>query len=134
MGFLWHPLVVHFPVALWLTSLLFDFVFFKTRDRFFATTSRYLMGLGVLGAGVAIGLGFVDLTQLVAGGVGQALVDQHQLHSRLAYSSTTVYTALFIARWRWRTMPPVLSVGLAILGAALISATAWFGGEIRRVM
>jgi uncharacterized membrane protein len=134
MQFLWHPLVVHFPVALWLTSLLFDLVFFKTQDRFFATTSRYLMGLGVLGAGVAMGLGFVDLTQLVAGGVGQALVDLHQLHSKLAYVATTGYTALFLARWRWRAMPPVLSVGLAILAAALITATAWFGGEIRRVM
>jgi hypothetical protein len=41
---------------------------------------------------------------------------------------------LFLARWRWRAMPPVLSVALAILAAAMITATDWFGGEIRRVM
>lgn len=134
MRYLWHPLIVHFPIALWLTSLFFDLLYLKTRDRVFATTSRYLLGLGVLGAAGAIMLGFVDFIPLVAGGVGQAFVDLHGIHSKLAYTATGVYSVLFLARWRWPQMPTSLSVRLAILAAALISATAWFGGEIRRVM
>ncbi len=134
MRFLLHPLIVHFPVALWLTSFLFDLLFARTRDRFFATTSRYLVGLGVFSAAVAIALGFADLIPLVAGGVGQAFVDLHRIHSRLAYTSTGVYATIFLARWRWRAMPMALYLGMAVVGAVLVSATGWFGGAIRQVM
>ncbi len=134
MRFLLHPLIVHFPVGLWLTSFVFDLLFARTRDRFFAIAARYLIGLGVLAAGGAIVLGFADLIPLVAEGVGQAFVDQHRIHSTLAYVSTAVYSGLFLARWRWHAMPMTLSLGLALIGAVLVSATGWFGGEIRRVM
>ncbi len=134
MGMLFHPLIVHFPVGLWLTSFFFDLLFARTRDRLFALTARYLIGLGVLSAGGAIALGYVDFIPLVAQGVGQAFVDVHRLHSKLAFASTGVYVGVFLARWRWRAMPMALYLGTALAGAVLISATGWFGGEIRRVM
>lgn len=134
MRVLFHPLVVHFPVALWLTSFVFDLLFMKTRQRFFATASSYLMGLGLLSAGVSIALGFVDYIPLVAEGVGQAFIDRHRTHSYLAYAATITYGGIFLARWRWRVMPPVLYVSTAAVAAVLIALTAWFGGEIRRVM
>ncbi len=134
MKFLVHPLISHFPVALWLTSFLFDILFAKTRERFFATASAYLVGVGLLSAAVAIALGFADLIPLVAGGVGQAFVNLHKVHSTLAYTSTATYAMIFFARWRWRTMPPALYLGMAVIGAILISATGWFGGAIRQVM
>ncbi len=134
MRFLVHPLVVHFPVALWLTSFLFDVLFTTTRQRFFATTSAYLVALGLLSAGAAIALGFADYIPLVAEGVGQAFVDLHKVHSALAYASTGMYAVIFVARWRWRAMPVALYLGMAVVGAILISTTTYFGGEIRRVM
>jgi len=134
MGLLFHPLIVHFPVALWLTSFLFDLLFARTRDPFFALIARYLIGLGVLSAAGAIALGFVDFIPLVAQGVGQAFLNIHSLHSRLAYGSTAIYGAMFLGRWRWRVMPTVVYLGTALVGAVLIAATGWFGSEIRRVM
>lgn len=134
MPLLYHPLVVHFPVALWLTSFVFDLLASWKKDAFFATGSRYLIGLGLLGAAVSIILGFVDYIPLVAEGIGQAFVDQHKVHSLLAYLTTLVYGGIFAARWRWRRMPPSLSMGAAIVAAVLISVTGYLGGEIRRVM
>lgn len=134
MPFLYHPLVVHFPVALWLTSFLFDLLYARTGEPFYATASRYLIGLGLLGASVAIVTGFVDYVPLVAEGVGQAFIDQHRTHSVLAYASTVVYGMIFIVRWRGRAMSRGVYAGMAIAGAALIAATGYLGAEIRRVM
>ena len=134
MPFLYHPLVVHFPVALWLTSFLFDLLFVFKKESFFSTASRYLIGLGVLAAGAAIVSGFVDYIPLVREGIGQAFVDRHNVHGLLAYATTVLYAGLFATRWRWPRMPQPLSLGAAIAGAVLISATGYLGGEIRRVM
>ena len=134
MPLLYHPLVVHFPVALWLTSFLFDVLFAVKKQPFFAAVSRFLVGLGVLGAGCSIGAGFVDYVPLVASGVGQAFIDQHRVQSVLAYVTTALYAGLFLARWRWGRLPQGLSLSAAVVGAVLISVTGYLGGEIRRVM
>lgn len=134
MPFLWHPLVVHFPIALWLTSFLFDVLHARTRDLFFATAARYLIGLGLLGAVAATISGFVDYRLLVAQGIGQAFVDRHRVHSLLAYGTTVLYGVLFVLRWRAPHLTPRVSLPLAAAGAALIAVTAYIGGEIRRVM
>ncbi|MDQ7844385.1 MAG: DUF2231 domain-containing protein [Armatimonadota bacterium] len=134
MPFLVHPLLVHFPVALWLTSFLFDLLSLRTSDRFYATASRYLIGLGVLGAVGAIITGFVDYLPLRAQGVGQTFIDRHRTHSLLAYVVTAVYAGIFLLRWRKRGPAGGVAVALAGLGAVLIAITAYLGGEIRRVM
>jgi uncharacterized membrane protein len=134
MPLLYHPLVVHFPVALWLTSFLFDVLGLWRKQPFFAAVSRYLIGLGLIGAAVSMTAGFVDYVGLVAGGIGQAFVDQHRTHSALAYGTTALYAGLFVVRWRWDRLPSSLSLAAALVGAVLISATSYLGGEIRRVM
>src|SRR5574341_427678 len=134
MPSLWHPLVVHFPLALWLTSFLFDLLYAGTSDRFYATASRYLIGLGLLGALVAVVSGFIDYRPLVAQGIGQAFIDQHRLHSRLAYGATVLYAGIFFLRWRVRAMARGPYVIMALVGAGLIAVTGYLGGEIRRVM
>lgn len=121
-------------MALWLTSFLFDLLYARSGQPFYATASRYLIGLGLLGAAVAIGTGFVDYLPLVAEGVGQAFVDQHRTHSLLAYASTALYGLIFVVRWRGRKTSRTAYVGMAVAGAVLIAATGYLGGEIRRVM
>ncbi len=134
MPVLFHPLVVHFPVALWLTSFLFDILGLWKKQLFFTAVARYLIGLGLLGAAVSIAAGFVDYVGLVAGGIGQAFVDQHRVHSTLAYGTTALYAGLFVVRWRWARLPSSLSLAISVVGAVLISTTSYLGGEIRRVM
>lgn len=134
MPFLYHPLVVHFPVALWLTSFVFDVGYAATRDRFFAASSRWLIGLGLLAAALSIVAGFVDYIPLVNQGVGAAFVQQHRVHSVLAYASTLLYAVLFLMRGRGRGMAAGSYLAGALAGAILIAATGYLGGEIRRVM
>lgn len=134
MPFLYHPWVVHFPIALWLTSALFDLLYLRGGDLFFSRASRFLIGLGLLGAVVSIVSGFVDFRPLVAEGIGQAFVDRHRLHSTLAYASTIVYLVSFVLRWRRPNLGRAAIAVLLVLGAGLILGAGYLGGEVRRVM
>ena len=93
-----------------------------------------LLGLGLVGALVAVVSGFADYRPLVAQGIGQAFIDQHVLHSWLAYGSTALYAGMFVLRWRGLAMARGAYVTMAVLAAGLIAATGYLGGEIRRVM
>ncbi len=126
-----HPLVVHFPVALWIVSLLFDVLAWYRQDPLYRRAAYWLVGLGLLGAAVSVGSGWLDLLGYERGGVELGIVRRHWMHSILAYASTVVYLLNFL--WRWRRENRVTSVllGLSILGAILIAVAGYLGGALR---
>jgi len=131
---LWHPLVVHFPIALWLASTFFDVLDRRHADPMFRRMAYWLVGLGLIGAAVSIALGWTDLFAQEAQGVGTALIVKHGYHSWAAYVATATYLANFI--WRWRTDNTAADriLPLSLLGAVLIALTGWLGGDLRSVM
>lgn len=133
MRFLYHPLVVHFPIALWLTSLLFDLLYLGSGDRFYQRGARLLIGLGLLGAIASIVTGFIDFRPLVAEGIGQTFVDRHRVHALAGYGATLTYMVSFVLRLR-PTVSRAAIVILALLGAGFISVAGYVGGEVRAVM
>jgi uncharacterized membrane protein len=129
-----HPLVVHFPVALWLTSLLFDIMARRRDDIAYRRTAYWLVGLGLLTAALSVALGWVDLLVYERGGVDPKFLRRHWIHSLPAYAATLVYLANFL--WRWRTANR-LSGGLLLLsalGGILIAVTGYLGGVLRESM
>jgi len=133
MALLVHPLLVHFPIALWMTAALFDLLFLWRREQFFATTARYLVGLGLLGALASIVSGWRDLITQEMLGVGTALRKEHMPHQLLAYTATIAYLLVFLGRWR-RPSPAGWTIILSLLGAVLIAVTGFVGVELRKVM
>jgi uncharacterized membrane protein len=129
-----HPLVVHFPIGLWLTSTLFDVLARWRADPMFRRMAYWLVGLGLICAAVSIALGWVDLFSLEAQGVGTAVVTKHAYHSWAAYAATAVYSANFVWRWRTDNRAADRILPLSILGAALIAITGYLGGDLRNVM
>lgn len=134
MPFLFHTFAVHFPIALLLTSAVFDVAYLITRDRFYDRAGRLLIGLGLLGALIAITLGFVDFVALVAADVGKGFVDQHRQHSTFAYAAVATYLVIFVLRWRRPDLNRALLGIFLVLGAGLIIWTTWLGSHIRKVM
>lgn len=131
--FLFHPHVVHFPVALLLTSLLFDVLFLLRREERFRTMALWLVALGVLAIPFVIALGFLDYTRQVNQGVGTAFVMRHRGHSATAYAASAIFAASLAVRWR-RPQWVVLAFVLSAAGAATIAVAAYLGGELRGVM
>ena len=130
-----HPLVVHFPVALWIVSLLFD-VLARSRqdDSLYRRAAYWLVGLGLLGAAVSIGSGWLDLLGYERGGVDPGIVHRHRIHSILAYVATAVYLLNFAWRRRTHNRLGRVVLALSMLGAVIIAVAAYFGGTLRSAM
>ncbi len=134
MSVLIHPLLVHFPIALWMTAAFFDLLYLARRQETFATMARWLIGLGLAGAAVSIAAGWRDLLLQESLGVGTALRKAHTVHQLLAYLSTLLFAAAFVGRWRSRLRTPGWTILLSLLGAAVVAITGYVGGELRKVM
>ena len=129
-----HPLVVHFPLALWLTSALCDLLAWRREDVFYPRAAYWLVGLGLLGACVSIAFGWIDLLAQEREGVGMGLVLRHRLHSGVAYAASLVYGVNFGWRWWTRNRMSATLLALSLVGAALIAITGYLGGDLRGVM
>ena len=55
-----HPMLVHYPIALWTTSVVTDVVFYFTRNISLVLISKFLIAAGILGALAAAIPGFID--------------------------------------------------------------------------
>src|SRR5690348_3525108 len=63
-----HPALVAIPIGCWVASLVFDVASHLVNDgRFLAEGSRWLIGLGVLGAVAAALVGLLDLFAIPTG-------------------------------------------------------------------
>lgn len=130
-----HPLVVHFPIALWLTAAFFDVLGWRRPDRaFFREAAYWLIGLGVLGGLVSIAAGWMDLLNLEAQGVGTAVLISHWPHSLLAYLATALFLAAFVWRWRTGNKASGWVLVVSVAAAVAVGVTGYLGGDIRQVM
>lgn len=94
-----HPIIVHFPIALLLTSVVLDFVATALRRWNIADVSTWLLGLGVVGA-LAAGLsGSVSehAANVAKANVGNLL----SLHQAFAFGTGIVFAGLFTVRVVW---------------------------------
>lgn len=133
MSQLWHPLVVHFPIALWITSGLFDLLYLWRGDAFHARAAKVLIGLGLIGALAAVGTGFLDIGRFSPEELGPAFLGQHRTHQAFAVAATLTYAVSFALRLRRIPGRGAVTL-LALVGAVLIGWTGWVGGELRMGM
>jgi uncharacterized membrane protein len=129
-----HPLVVHFPLALWLTSAFFDLLAWRRGDPVYRRAAYWLVGLGLLGALFSIASGWIDLLDQERHGVGPGLLLRHRLHSGVAYAATVAYAANF--GWRYRSQNRLTGrlIVLSLVGAILVAIAGYLGGDLRTVM
>jgi uncharacterized membrane protein len=129
-----HPLAVHFPLALWLTSAFFDLLAWRREDPVYRRTAYWLVGLGLLGAVVSIIFGWADLLEQERAGVGAGLVLRHRVHSGIAYVASLFYGVNFGRRWWTGNRMSATLLALSLVGAVLVAITGYLGGDLRDVM
>lgn len=62
MGTPIHPMLVHYPIALWTTAVLTDALFYFQRNSSLVLISKYLIAAGIVGALLAALVGLIDWT------------------------------------------------------------------------
>jgi uncharacterized membrane protein len=123
-----HPALVAVPIGAWVASLIFDIASRTVRDGgTFATGSRWLIGLGVLGALAAAVAGFLDLLAIPA---GTRAYRTALLHMSINLAVTAAYAVGFALRGGHPG--PVRGGPLALSAVALaaLGVSGYLGGML----
>jgi uncharacterized membrane protein len=119
------------PVGAWLCSFVFDVASQVIhRPGFLALGSEWLIAIGVLGAVVAAGAGFIDLTA----------IDPDTAEFRTARAHMSINVLLIFAyvanfAWRYRSHPAGAPVGAAMLALSAgcvitLAVSCYLGGKL----
>jgi uncharacterized membrane protein len=122
-----HPLLVPFPVAFLVGALLTDLSYWWTADPYWARTSLWLVGAGLVGGGLAAVFGLVDFMAI-------GRVREHA-DGWIHFLGNATVLALAFGSVLLRQPDPVAAVlpwgiALSALIAGLLLVTGWYGGEL----
>jgi uncharacterized membrane protein len=119
-----HAMLVAFPIALFITVLILDLLYFRDRDHFWARVSHLMVIMGVAWGLIAIVPGLIDfftmpMTPLVYWhlSVGLALITLFAIYA-------------FLRRPQAAGGIPRVILPLSLLGAALVATQGYLGGEL----
>lgn len=126
-----HPMVVHFPIALLLTSCLFEALALRWRGEPFRETSLSLLVVGVLAAGAALITGHAAEEAVEQSSIPKQAID---IHEQLGFATFWLFLVLLglrlAMRWGWMREQPKLTLAVGLGGSVLLLAASYFGGDL----
>ena len=129
-----HPVVVHFPIALTIVAFATALASQLFKKRVFAnqlaTVSHYLLWLAAATALVSVAFGWLAYNSVNHDDAGHAAMTVHKFWAFIT-ATVLVLLALFdFKKHQSNTVMPVYFVCLLVLASALVGGTAWLGGEV----
>ncbi len=128
-----HPMIVHFPVALILAGFLADVVFlFFRKEKCLSKAGLYLMVLGTLGAGAAFLTGHLFTVEPTEGAILEVF-EPHETFALVTLILITIGTLLRIGFLILKKEGPVYTwtiFGLYLAAAASVAVTGFLGGSM----
>jgi uncharacterized membrane protein/nitrite reductase/ring-hydroxylating ferredoxin subunit len=125
-----HPLLVHFPIGLFILSLLLDLaslVFRSTPD--LVRDAFYAMLLGIITALIAAVPGFVDYTDIRSDHPGKPTATTHLTLNLIAVALYGINLGVRSSSLN-ELQTPVGSLVLSLIGIVLLSASGYLGGRL----
>jgi uncharacterized membrane protein len=120
-----HPMLVVFPIGLWVFSFVADLIYLNGNNSIWNAVAFYAMVGGILGALAAAVPGAIDLFSVTSGRSRQIGI------WHMILNLTVV--ALFVVNAWVRSSQDTLSAGMVWLSGisiALLSTSGWLGGEM----
>ena len=126
-----HPMLIPFPIALWVFSLVADVVYLWRGNPVWRDyVAFYALLGGILGAAAAAVPGIIDWLSIKDAEV-KKLADWH---ARLNVIALVVFAADFYLRTsggaRWVGGGTTIPLLLSVVGIVLITISGWLGGEM----
>ena len=131
-GMPWHPVAVHFPVALLCAALVFDLAGLLWQRAQWHRTAWVLLLAGTLGAAAAVLTGNLDAADYRQSAAAEAI----QRHEDLGTVTFLLFIVVTLGRLPHMLRPEGedrrlrLWIGLAAIGVGLLMWTAQQGGEL----
>ena len=130
MGHPIHPMLIPFPIALWVFSLVADLLYLWRGNSHWPLIAFYSLLAGCLGAVAAALFGLIDYLAIK----DKQVVKVANWHARL----NVLALVLFAASWYLRTdsgsdmVNDSLKIpfALSVLGVIVVTISGWLGGEL----
>jgi uncharacterized membrane protein len=125
-----HVMVIHFPLALFPVSFLFDLVYYKSGDPAFSVMSFYCMAIGLGGSYVAAIFGIIDLLNI---GKDTEILKKALIHAGITTTVVFCYTILVALRYKhidFTGASPRLFMGLNLFLNIILIVGAHYGGDL----
>lgn len=129
---IYHPMIVHFPIALAFLSTLLYILYIATRREFYLQAVSWSVPLGALSAAVAVAAGKIAERSAVHNEAAhEILVKYHQPLGFAVLAALLLLTAWgFAVRWKFSGANLAAYAAALLLTAALVAATGHYGGAI----
>ena len=126
-----HPMLIPFPIALWVFSLVADIIYLWRGNPVWRDwIAFYALLAGIIGAAAAAVPGLIDWLSIK----DKAVVKIANWHARLNVIALLVFAASFYLRTTSGASliggNYTLPVALSALGVVLITISGWLGGEM----
>jgi uncharacterized membrane protein len=126
-----HPMLVVFPLGLFITSLVFDIIGVARNDGFWHKAAYVMIWAGLIGGLAAAIPGFVDYFTAIP---GQAEVrEDATIHWILNVSAMLIFAVGLVVRRRAssdRTRAPGAALVLSTAAVLVLLTSGWIGGEM----
>jgi uncharacterized membrane protein len=123
-----HPMLIVFPLGLFITAVVFDVLYFFTDSGEFAISAAYTTAAGVIGGLVAAMFGWVDWFGIPADTRAKRIGLLHGLGNVVVVVLFAVSWLLRLDQTTWE--PTAVAFVLEMVGLALAAVTGWQGGEL----
>ena len=124
-----HPMFVHFPTALFPTSLLFDLLSWGITQPELVKAAFYNIAVGLGGALLAVLTGFVDYFGMVSGSKKHRVTTWHML-ANLPLVLLFAISLGLRSQELDATRTPLYILVLSLIGLPLLLVGNYFGGEL----
>jgi uncharacterized membrane protein len=126
-----HPMLVHFPISLFFTSVLCDFIYKFTKNQDFKKMGYFLLILAVLAGFVATGSGILIEDKIESSGISEEHIDDHRGFALIAMASFTLLLSFRFFKKnqiadKWFSFYLILSLA----GLILLSIAGSYGGRL----
>lgn len=122
-----HPMLIVFPIALWIFSLVCDVIYYAgPHNAFWKAVAFYSIAGGIIGALLAAIPGFIDYLSLRDRGVKKVAT------THMVLNLIVVALFLFNLGIRYNAMPSsdMLGLALSIVAIAVMFVSGWLGGSM----
>ena len=136
MGFIpdpLHPAIIHFPIALSLVAILFEFLARHPRARALETSAGLLMVLAALGSVAAVLSGQAARDEAVVPPPVAPLIERHEELGELAmWLLLAVAAVRLVLAWRgwFKGIVPWAYLALAAVAAGVVGYNGYLGGKM----